>query len=43
MAAISENRHFIGIEKEPEYHEIAKKRINDEINDKKQRLDWQQE
>ncbi len=41
VAAIRENRHFIGIEKEREYFDIASKRIKDEINDKQQRLDWQ--
>lgn len=40
VAAVRENRHFIGIEKEKEYYDIACKRIKDEINDKKQRLDW---
>lgn len=40
VAAVRENRHFIGIEKEKEYYDIACKRVKDEINDKKQRLDW---
>lgn len=43
VAAIRENRHFIGIELTKEYYDIASQRIKDEINDKKQRLDWQQE
>lgn len=40
VAAVRENRYFIGIEKEKEYYNIACKRVKDEINDKKQRLDW---
>lgn len=34
VAAINTNRHFIGIEKEPEYVEIAKRRIDEALTKK---------
>jgi len=38
IAAINTNRNFILIEKDEKYYEIAKKRTEDAINDKAQRL-----
>jgi site-specific DNA-methyltransferase (adenine-specific)/modification methylase len=38
VACINTNRNFIGIEKEKKYFDIAKKRIEDAINDKKSKL-----
>jgi len=38
IAAINTNRNFILIEKDENYYEIAKKRIEDAINDKAQQL-----
>ena len=34
IACINANRNFIGIEKDPNYYEIANKRIEDRLNDK---------
>jgi site-specific DNA-methyltransferase (adenine-specific) len=36
VACANLNRHFVGIEKEPEYFEIAQRRINEAINTPKQ-------
>ena len=38
IACVNTDRDFIGIEKEPEYMEIAKRRIDHAVQKKKERL-----
>ena len=38
VAAVNTNRRFIGIEKDDNYFEIAKKRINEALKEKQQNL-----